>query len=140
MMSGQTADDSAELSTGFSFKLFSIIIPHFKEMSPEGKQQFLDDFFISIRKLAHFSLYFTMGIFSLCSIITYKKIGIKTRVTASLIICILYSVSDEIHQYFIPGRSCELRDVLIDASGAILSVFIAVVFLRKIKALTKKLL
>ena len=29
----------------------------------------------------------------------------------------LYAVSDEVHQYFVPGRSCELRDMLIDACG-----------------------
>ena len=29
----------------------------------------------------------------------------------------LYAVTDEVHQYFVPGRSCELRDVLIDACG-----------------------
>ena len=28
-----------------------------------------------------------------------------------------YAVTDEIHQYFVPGRSCELRDMLIDACG-----------------------
>ena len=29
----------------------------------------------------------------------------------------LYAVTDEVHQYFVSGRSCELRDVLIDACG-----------------------
>lgn len=36
----------------------------------------------------------------------------------------LYAVSDEIHQYFVPGRSCELRDVCIDAAGVLLGVWI----------------
>ncbi|MBQ1935757.1 MAG: VanZ family protein, partial [Clostridia bacterium] len=31
-----------------------------------------------------------------------------------------YAVTDEIHQHFVEGRSCELRDVLIDAAGALL--------------------
>ena len=29
----------------------------------------------------------------------------------------LYAVSDELHQLFVPGRSCELMDMLIDSSG-----------------------
>lgn len=37
----------------------------------------------------------------------------------------LYAASDEVHQYFVPGRSCELRDVLIDACGAATGVGIA---------------
>jgi VanZ family protein len=29
-----------------------------------------------------------------------------------------YAVFDEIHQYFIPGRACEIGDILVDAAGA----------------------
>ena len=36
----------------------------------------------------------------------------------------LYAVSDEIHQVFIDGRSCELRDIAIDAGGVLLGVLI----------------
>lgn len=32
----------------------------------------------------------------------------------------LYAVSDELHQWFVEGRSCELRDVGIDTTGVIL--------------------
>ena len=30
-----------------------------------------------------------------------------------------YAVTDEIHQLFVPGRSCELRDICIDAVGVL---------------------
>lgn len=40
------------------------------------------------------------------------------------IFAVLYAASDELHQYFVPGRSCELRDVLIDACGAAAGVVI----------------
>ena len=42
----------------------------------------------------------------------------------TIIFCFLYACSDEIHQLFIPGRSGELLDVLIDTTGGILSSFI----------------
>jgi len=32
-------------------------------------------------------------------------------------IAILYAVSDELHQLFVPGRSCSARDVFIDSIG-----------------------
>ena len=35
-----------------------------------------------------------------------------------------YAVTDEIHQYFVPGRSCELRDMLIDACGVAAGVLL----------------
>ena len=31
----------------------------------------------------------------------------------------LYAVTDEIHQTFVPGRSCELRDMGIDSCGVL---------------------
>ena len=42
-----------------------------------------------------------------------------------VLIAILYSLSDEIHQYFIPGRHCSLQDVLADTVGAMLAYSIA---------------
>ncbi len=42
----------------------------------------------------------------------YTKISIIT-----VIICFLYAISDELHQYFVPGRACRLLDIFIDTSG-----------------------
>lgn len=35
------------------------------------------------------------------------------------VLALLYAVSDEIHQYFVVGRSCAAQDVLIDSIGII---------------------
>ena len=37
------------------------------------------------------------------------------------LIALIYSLSDEIHQYFIPGRHCSLRDMLADSVGILLA-------------------
>jgi VanZ family protein len=42
----------------------------------------------------------------------------------AIFIAYLYAVSDEIHQYFIPGRTGRLRDTLIDLIGILIGVFI----------------
>lgn len=47
------------------------------------------------------------------------------------IFAVLYAASDELHQYFVPGRSCELRDVLIDACGAAAGVAVAWLAVRR---------
>ena len=39
----------------------------------------------------------------------------------AFVICILYAVSDEIHQRFVPTREGRLRDVIIDSGGILLS-------------------
>jgi len=44
---------------------------------------------------------------------------------------VLYAVTDEIHQSFVPGRSCELRDVLIDSVGVLTGVTILWLLRRK---------
>ena len=39
-------------------------------------------------------------------------------------ISLLYAISDEIHQSFIPTRNCRVTDVLIDAAGIFLALYI----------------
>jgi hypothetical protein len=40
---------------------------------------------------------------------------------SAIIVATLYGISDEIHQYFVPLRQVEVRDILADAIGASLS-------------------
>ena len=42
----------------------------------------------------------------------------------SLLISMLYACTDEFHQHFVPGRSCEVRDVLIDTAGALIGILV----------------
>ena len=44
---------------------------------------------------------------------------IKYRLIMSITLSFLYACTDEIHQIFVPGRSAQFRDVLIDTLGAI---------------------
>ena len=74
-----------------------------------------------VRKLAHFSLFFSL------ELVLY--IGIKMLINKfpglySILILIIYAISDEVHQYFIPGRSCEIRDMLIDICGGLCALII----------------
>jgi len=39
-----------------------------------------------------------------------------------VVIGALYALTDEIHQYFVAGRACQLSDVLIDSVGVFLGV------------------
>lgn len=55
----------------------------------------------------------------------YKSNFIKISFI-TVIICFLYALSDEIHQYFVPGRACRVFDVIVDTSG---SVFFCLMYL-----------
>lgn len=45
----------------------------------------------------------------------------------SLVFCILYAISDEVHQVFVPGRGAQVTDVLIDSFGAFIGIGMYVV-------------
>ena len=77
-----------------------------------------------VRKAAHLSVYTLLGVFSFAGLWAIKDK--KKRYFTAVGICMAYAVTDEIHQSFVPGRSCELRDVIIDTCG---SAFGAVVCL-----------
>ena len=68
-----------------------------------------------IRKTAHFTEYLLLGL-------TLRR-GMDKPLHA-VPAGIAYAVSDEIHQFFVPGRSCEFRDMCIDAAGVIAGVFL----------------
>lgn len=71
-----------------------------------------------IRKLAHFTEYFILGLLVYNMIYSYNK-----KKYIAIIICILYAISDEIHQLFIPGRSCQILDMLIDSIGSTSGIY-----------------
>ena len=52
----------------------------------------------------------------------FRLIDKRTFIFA-IILCILYSISDEVHQYFVPGRSGEVLDVAIDTIGSCLGIW-----------------
>lgn len=74
-----------------------------------------------IRKLAHFSIYFLLGIF-IYNI--FLLTNIKHKILLSIIICFLYAIGDETHQLFISGRTGQFIDVLIDSIGSLTSMLI----------------
>ena len=69
------------------------------------------------RKFSHAFVYLILAILvaNALNISKAKKVFVFT-----ILICILYAASDEIHQLYIPGRSGEVRDVMIDTFGALI--------------------
>lgn len=57
-----------------------------------------------------------------------KNTGTGRMFLITVAICFLYAISDEIHQYFVPGRACRVFDVLIDTSGSAFFCLVYFVF------------
>lgn len=114
--SHQPATKSSELSTGITEKIAEVII----RAVPESKVNQVNLNFI-IRKGAHFGVYMVLGILVANGLIGCNRSKVST-ILLSLLICVLYAISDEVHQLFIPGRSGEVRDVLLDSGGALVGI------------------
>ena len=75
-----------------------------------------------VRKAAHFTEYFILYYFAI--LVCKNYVDIKRARIYSLFIVLGYAITDEIHQYFIPGRSMAIRDVIIDFSGGVFGFII----------------
>lgn len=84
------------------------------------------------------------GVFLVFSILVYRAVSfLKKHITTrrsifiTLVITVCYAIFDELHQYFVPGRSPDPFDVLADiigiAAGLLLVVLYQVVIERKQK-------
>ena len=121
LFSSETAAESTDTSDSVIDKFLGVIIPDFDEMSEEGRTELVDRYTFAVRKSAHFSICLLLGVTVYAAVSRYEIP--KTAVfSISFVICGLYSVSDEIHQFFVPGRSCEARDVLVDCAGALVGI------------------
>ena len=65
-----------------------------------------------IDKLAHFGAYAVLGV-----LLARAAVGSRWSIAWPVLIGLAYAASDEIHQYFVPGRSADAGDWLADALG-----------------------
>jgi VanZ family protein len=92
-----------------------------------------------LRKLAHLSEY---GIF--CMLLYGSFSGGQgfswrgRRALAAVAIAAIYSLSDEFHQLFVPGRGASLVDCGIDAAGAAVGMLLIYARARLVPARTSK--
>lgn len=71
-----------------------------------------------VRKTAHFTIYFVLGLLSSRSAAHLFSCAGVRRFFVPLCFCALYAASDELHQDFVPGRAAMWQDVLLDSSAA----------------------
>lgn len=122
MFSMENGNKSANTSKTTTIKIVNIITKNLS-ITEQEKNDIVDKLDPIIRKLAHYTLYTIGGIL----IINYTdKLDIEKRkkIIYAIIIGILYAITDEIHQYFVPSRSGRILDVCIDTAGVITGIVI----------------
>lgn len=106
-----------------------------------------------IRKAAHFTEYMVLGVCLMQNVLDWYDAGLHDTGSPSIrgpeetsgrytlkdrhlwalawIIGTAYAMTDELHQRFVDGRSCETRDMMIDAAGVALGAVIMLIVKRR---------
>jgi len=90
-----------------------------------------------IKNIAHIGEYAVLGFFIFRALSNKKKKGVLSKYGWfwALIGAILYGVSDEIHQMFVPTRTACVGDILMDGIGAgigqLFGIIVYISFLNK---------
>lgn len=125
--SDQVAESSDETSLG----VVEIVNEVVEIVAPEMELD-IDKSNHIVRKLAHFSVYLILALLVLNALYRSDFRGYRVY-KVTLVICILYALSDEMHQFFVNGRSMQISDVLIDSSGSIVGIIIYFISCRRNK-------
>lgn len=139
--SGQDGEKSGSLSREITVNVTKDI-KAIQQLEEHRKEEVLGTIEHMIRKLAHFSLYALVGFLAMSLMSTYCLKRTK-RILISLGIGILYAISDEFHQSFIPDRTPLVGDVLIDACGVVAGIVLVLILLKivekiKMRSLCKR--
>ena len=131
--SSQTSTQSEAVSESVIVDILGVFMEK-EEITPPVVQKFQ----IPIRKIAHFGIYMLLGFCMLNAF--YNTTSLKSRVNIALscFSCAAYAAFDEAHQSFSEGRGPSIIDVLIDTGGAILGVFLFVLFILLCKKIVNK--
>lgn len=128
IFSGQKGEKSGDTSRKFTVAIIQVLT---------GKSLVLDDPLVEsvqlfVRKIAHFTIYAIGGFL----IMNYAYITEKTqkqKILYSIAFGGGYAITDEFHQFFVPGRSGNVLDVLIDTSGVITGILIYILLMKIIE-------
>lgn len=118
-MSSQNSEVSSNTS-GSTIKVILSAVPKFTEQPEEVQENVVENLQFITRKSAHFIGYMILGILSILTFLQLEKINKKPQF--AFLLCVVYAISDEIHQLFVPGRAGQVRDVMIDSCGSFVGI------------------
>lgn len=131
--SARNADLSTEDSHRVGRLVGSLLIPGFESWTEEKQEAFAGTIDYPIRKAAHASEYCVLAMLLAAFFLAEQACRIREgyergdtpgqnhrgMLRRAFLCTTLYAVSDEFHQIFVPGRSCQVKDIVIDSAGAL---------------------
>ena len=128
LFSCEDSDKSSDTSGRIVKIILRIFYEDFENMSLAEQEEIRSRISHIIRKTAHFTIYAALGFFSSLTVRQRKLISMSTA--GVILFCFAYAVTDEIHQYFVPGRACMVTDMLLDTCGGITGIIISFVCMK----------
>ena len=124
--SGQDGEKSGSVSKGSVEIALEILYPGHTAEDIETKQMIVEETQLLIRKSAHFLIYAGLGFWSLGTLYTFS-VNRRIAIPMAVLFCFFYASVDEMHQYFVPGRSGAISDVYLDTLGAVAMIAVMTV-------------
>ncbi len=78
----------------------------------------------NVRTCAHFVEFMVLGLLSYQFFRAYYDRKSIYKILIPVAGSIAYAITDELHQLFVPGRACDIFDVMVDTAGIITGVLI----------------
>ena len=126
--SAQTADESGQLSMLVSEKVV-LLLGKLTSGNLDTAQVgvYVDEIHFLVRKMAHFSEYFLLGLTLSLPLYVYRLRGFWLVLAAGLF-CAGFAGLDEYHQSFVDARTPAIKDVGIDSIGAFIGILLVQAF------------
>ena len=133
--SARPADLSTEDSNQIGRLIGQLVIDDFEQWDFAAQTEYAAGIDHFVRKTAHFVEYGVLGFLITGAVITGGRFYFPGK---CWLFGTLYAGSDEFHQLFVPGRSGQISDVLLDSAGVLSGVILFVLILWEVKYLKEK--
>lgn len=107
-----------------------------KDFLEQNGFSFVVDFifycYYNIDKIQHIFLYFGFGILLYLTFFNSEKYSFKKHATIfAIVVGVLYGITDEYHQSFVPGRVASTADIFANSIGLTIAQIVILVFMFK---------
>lgn len=119
ILSNENSVDSTNTSLSTTKGVVDKITLH--NVDEDTSQNIAYSYDIIIREVAHVIEYLILGLLVINVYKYFFKVDYKCFIICMLF-CIIYALSDEIHQSYIPGRTFQYEDIFLDTLGCLIGI------------------
>ena len=139
--SEESMEDSGNRSTGIVEKIMYLLHPDYDSLKWSTRMEIMASTHRLVRKLAHFAEFGLLGFLSawLVAYVNRRKKWIRAWLEwlIPIVFCLIYAISDEVHQIF-SNRGASAKDVVIDFAGAVTGILLLRAILGIVRAAKRR--